>query len=95
MMQTDTPQTWVPPILGDVVVTVRSRTVCRFYPFMSLINLCFSSGPRFWLGEGLVALASIGLDPDEEYLAFDVGPYGGAATTILATRIPEQAVAEG
>ncbi|GAA5008180.1 hypothetical protein GCM10025734_50030 [Kitasatospora paranensis] len=52
---------WVPPIMQALVDAARNSVLGRFYPFTSHARLCFSTGPRYWLGEGDVLPVCIAL----------------------------------
>jgi hypothetical protein len=80
--------TWVPPILAALVGRARESSLSRFFPFTSHAALCFSTGPRHWLGEGVVLPVAIALAPEGLYI---VRPR--AEGTVLETTSADEAVA--
>ncbi|MFD0530046.1 DUF6193 family natural product biosynthesis protein [Kitasatospora arboriphila] len=70
-----------------LVDRARNSTLGRFHPFTSHAALCFSTGPRFWAGEGDVLPVSIALTPEGTYVVHAEG-WG----TVLETASADEAV---
>jgi hypothetical protein len=83
--------------LTAIAIEARSSDLRRHYPFTSLGKLCFSSGPRFWLGEGTPMPVYIAVQDGSLYQVWAYDPYvpiGDGMTPRLETYDPQEAVAE-
>lgn len=79
---------WLPPILGPLVRAASTTRLRRLWPFTSLNRLCFSSGPRFWAGEGEVAPAFVEIRPDAQYLVVAASPYQPIPESMFDEAVP-------
>jgi hypothetical protein len=57
----DRSESWPPPIMTPLATSAASSVLRRFYPFLSHNLLRLATSPGWYLGDGAVARAFIGL----------------------------------
>ncbi|MCX4745458.1 hypothetical protein OG455_07970 [Kitasatospora sp. NBC_01287] len=83
--------------LTVLVEKARSTRITEFYPFTSLGRLCFSTGPRWWEGQGEPVPVFVTLDHEGVYRVWTGGPYVHTIDEVveqLVTRSADQVIAE-
>ncbi|GHF77422.1 hypothetical protein GCM10018790_64420 [Kitasatospora xanthocidica] len=79
--------------LVALVSAARGSGLARFYPFTSMGRLCFSTGPRWWMGDGEPVPAFVTVNPEDGYVVWRGSPYVHPAEVALVTRSAIEAVA--
>ncbi|MGW3185019.1 hypothetical protein ACWDD9_37670 [Kitasatospora sp. NPDC001119] len=80
--------------LVTLVSAARGGGLARFFPFTSMGRLCFSTGPRWWMGDGEPAPAFVTVAPEGGYVVWRGSPYAHPAEEVLETHAAAEAVAE-
>nr|BFD95456.1 hypothetical protein KitaXyl93_68160 [Kitasatospora sp. Xyl93] len=80
--------------LVALVSAARGGGLTRFYPFTSMGRLCFSTGSRWWMGDGEPVPAFVTVDPAGGYVVWRGSPYVHPAEEVLETHAAVEAVAE-
>ncbi|MFE7487318.1 DUF6193 family natural product biosynthesis protein [Kitasatospora sp. NPDC057541] len=80
--------------LVALVSAARGSGLARFYPFTSMGRLCFSTGPRWWMGDGEPVPAFVTMDADGGCVVWRGSPYVHPAEEVLETHAAAEAVAE-
>ncbi|MFF3113277.1 DUF6193 family natural product biosynthesis protein [Kitasatospora sp. NPDC057904] len=79
--------------LVPLVSAARGSGLARFYPFTSMGRLCFSTGPRWWMGDGEPVPAFVTVDAEGGYVVWRGSPCVHPAEEVLETHAAAEAVA--
>lgn len=91
----DRSKTWPPPIMAPLAAAAAKTSLRRFYPFLSHHLLCLSTSPVWYLGDGAIAPACVGVASSPDiYIVWSGQLFRDQVHNVRETQDPAEAAAE-